>query len=588
MQATMLQATPFSLTEFFAALKRYRRSMLATFVAIALIGAAITVMLPPVFRSTATILIEQQQIPEDLVRTTISGYADQKIKVISQRVMTRSNLLQIIQKFDLYADLQKTEPMEVVVGKMRAAIDLETVSAEVVDPRSGRPTQATIAFTLSYKSISPSLSQRVTNELVSLYLNENLRSRAQLTSEASSFLESEAEKLNQQINELEKQLANFKQRNTTNLPEMSILNQQLVARVDDDLLETDRALYTVKDRIIFLTSELGRVTPESPGVGENGERVPNAIERLRALESRYVKLLALYSPGHPDVVRTQKELEGLRNGSEIRGIGAELQRKLAILQADLAAAKEKYSSEHPDVLRLQKEISRTQSALADRQNVVVSSARDSEADNPLYVQLRAQLDSAQAEVRSLQTRRIELEAKRNQLYARIAQAPQVEKNYLILTRDHDNASVKYRELKAKLMEAQLAQALETERKGERFELIEPPELPVKPIKPNRTLLFGLSIVLATIAGLGLVFIRERLDTTVRGVRGVLATAGVSPLVMIPYITIDAETRRRLKIRIALFALTLLLCGVAVLMLHLFYSPMDVMWYTLLRRLGAAG
>ncbi len=584
----MMQATQLSLSDYIAALKRQRGSMVGTFVAILLIGTAVTVMLPPVFRSTATILIEQQQIPEDLVRTTISGYADQKIKVISQRVMTRSNLLQIIQKFDLYPEMLKTEPMEVVVEKMRGAIDLGMVSAEVVDPRSGRPTQATIAFTLSYESISPNLAQQVTNELVSLYLNENLRSRAQLTSEASSFLNTEAAKLNQQINELEKQLAEFKQRNTTNLPEMGMLNQQLLERVENDLLETDRALYTVKDRIIFLSSELGRVSPESPGIGEHGERVLNSAERLRAIESRHVKLLALYSPGHPDVVRAQKELESLRNGSEIRGIGAELQKKLSMLQSDLAAAREKYSAEHPDVLRLQKEIGKTEAALMDRQSVAPSSVRDSEADNPLYVQFRAQLDSAQAEVQFLQTRRVELEAKRDQLTGRIAQAPQVEKNYLTLSRDHENASVKYRELKAKLMEAQLAQALETERKGERFELIEPPELPVKPIKPNRRLLFILAVMLAFSASFGLVFVRERLDTTVRGVTGVYAAAGVSPLVTIPYITIDQETKRQLNVRVMLFASVLLVLGGAVLAVHLLYSPIDVMWYAVLRRVGVAG
>jgi succinoglycan biosynthesis transport protein ExoP len=106
----------------------------------------VALALPPTYRSTASILIEQQEIPQDLVRSTITSYADQRIQVITQRVMTSTNLLQIIDKFDLYAEERRQEPLEFIFEAMRKDIGTEMVSADVIDPRSGRPVEATIAL----------------------------------------------------------------------------------------------------------------------------------------------------------------------------------------------------------------------------------------------------------------------------------------------------------------------------------------------------------------------------------------------------------------------------------------------------------
>ena len=129
----------------------WRRRLLLVSVAgvVALLGAAIAVLLPAVYRSNAVILIEQQEIPSELVRSTVTSFADQRIQVISQRVMTSDNLTRIIDQYDLYAAERQTEPREAILLQMRQDITMDMISADVVDPRSGRPTQATIAFSLA-------------------------------------------------------------------------------------------------------------------------------------------------------------------------------------------------------------------------------------------------------------------------------------------------------------------------------------------------------------------------------------------------------------------------------------------------------
>jgi hypothetical protein len=96
------------------------------------------------------------------------------------------------------------EPTEAVIEQLRDDVHLETVNAEVRDPRSGRAQEATIAFTLSYENQSPKLARNVANELVSLYLNENLKNRTEAAVETSQFLAEEAQKLAAKVSELEK------------------------------------------------------------------------------------------------------------------------------------------------------------------------------------------------------------------------------------------------------------------------------------------------------------------------------------------------------------------------------------------------
>ncbi|MFK5950145.1 MAG: lipopolysaccharide biosynthesis protein, partial [Methylococcales bacterium] len=207
-------------------LKRNKNKMLIIGLVAFFLTVIIAVKWPATYKSTATILIEQQEIPQDLVRSTVTSFADQRIQIISQRVMSSINLKKIVDKFGLYKEEQKTDPISIVLEKMREDINLEMVSADVIDPVSGRPTQATIAFTLSFQSKSPQKAQQVANELVSLYLNENLKRRSEIATEATSFLAIEAGKLSELMADLEKKLATFKEQNEGSLPELQTLNMQ--------------------------------------------------------------------------------------------------------------------------------------------------------------------------------------------------------------------------------------------------------------------------------------------------------------------------------------------------------------------------
>src|SRR6202012_2773265 len=161
MSATIESASPASGASLMERVRAYWRLRHAFFLVTGLLTALTIVagvVWPPTYRTGATILIEQQEIPQELVRSAITSFADQRIQVISQRVMTTQNLLTLITRYDLYPDIHANKPREVLIQRMRDDIALRMISADVIDPRSGHPTQATIAFSVGYQNESPELA----------------------------------------------------------------------------------------------------------------------------------------------------------------------------------------------------------------------------------------------------------------------------------------------------------------------------------------------------------------------------------------------------------------------------------------------
>lgn len=206
------------------------------------------------------------------------------------------------------------------------------------------------------------------------------------------------------------------------------------------------------------------------------------------------------------------------------------------------------------------------------------------ADNPAYLNLIAQKQSNSLEIASLNKRRVELHSKLQEYEKRLQNLPDIERQYFSLLRDWENTNTRYRELKEKQMEAQIAEQLERKSKGERFSVVEPPLLPEKPIKPNRPLLAALGFVLALAAAVGFVVLRASLDKSIRKPTQITEITGVPPLAVIPYLALDEEVRtnsRRVLIILAGLAAVLL---AALLLAHWLWMPLDVLWFRGLRKL----
>ncbi len=547
------------------------------------IGAALG--LPSVYQSRAVILIEQQEIPQDLVRSMVTSFADQRIQVISQRVLTNANLSSIIEKYDLYAKDRKDKPLETVVEEMRDDIAVTPISADVVDPKQGRAVQATIAFDLSFQSERAETAQRVANELVSLFLNENLRQRQETSTQTLNFLTEEGEKLRKQVADVEERLAKFKERNHDQLPELQSINLEMKNRLESDIRQVDNQISSLEQQRVYLESELAQQQPNSMLYSTTGERILGTPDRLKVLETEFTQLAARYGAGHPDVLSMRRELEALRAEVKNNDNGSELAIRLKDARAKLVSAREKYSADHPDVKRMGREVASLESQLAKSNASAPPVPVNALPDNPAYIQLKARLEATTSDLRASRAQRASLSANVMALQLGQAKAPEVEREYRTLTRDYENAQLKYQEVLAKRQEAELSNNLESEKQGERFTLIEPPVVPQKPSKPNRLAIGLLGSVLAVGGGVGSSTLAEALDQRVYGRASILRLLGVPPLAIIPNIDSTSAVRRRKRNWLLAFAASLLGLALFAIGLHLFYKPLDVLFFVIARKLG---
>ncbi len=148
----MEQQENIDLSEIKDIIIRRRWSFIVPAGAVFLLALIVALALPPVYKATSTILIEEQEIPADYVITTVTSYVEQRLQTINQRIMSTTRLLEIIDRFNLYADLRDKRTTEEIVAEMREDVMLEPISTDVVDKRTGRDMTATIAFTLSYEA----------------------------------------------------------------------------------------------------------------------------------------------------------------------------------------------------------------------------------------------------------------------------------------------------------------------------------------------------------------------------------------------------------------------------------------------------
>lgn len=614
----------FDLSQVWSAVRRRALPALITFFVITAGAIAAAFLWPPTYSSTGTILIEQQELPSDLVRSTVSTYASQRIQMTAQRVMTTEALMGIIQRYNLYPEMRRNKAREEVVATMRKATTLQMISADVIDPRNGQPTKATIAFSLSYSNRSPQLAAQVDNELVSLYLQQDIETREKTAQDAVTFLRSESARLSQDIDAQQVKIAAFKGKNKDDLPELSQLNLTDLNQAQNEILETDTQIQSLSQQLIFLDSQLAQINPTAQIFDSTGQRVQSPEDLMKSLRSQYARDSALYAPDFPDVVREKREIAALEksmHGEKPESVVNDYRRQLEEAQTQLADAKHRYAPEHPDVIRLQKLVDSLQLKVRDADKAEAAGASNgsaaaprpaggttpagnaastssagtapspsifdpnADADNPTYVQLRTQREAAVNQKKALEDKRAALQARYDDYERRLARTPAVEREYSEMLRDLSSDQNQYAEIRRKLMEADIADNLETERKGERFTLIEPPLVPDEPASPNRPLIVIFGFVAAFALALGTVLLLESLDGSVRTRQDLQQLVSVPPLAIIPIMltSIDFAARKRRRwYALGGSAATLVLAVVAV---HLFYRPLDVLWAIALRHLG---
>ncbi len=519
-------------SDYLKILKRRAWALILPFVLVVFISVVVALMLPAVYKSTANILIEQREIPEKYVTSSMTTFAEQRIQSINQRVLTSSRLLELIKQFDLYPELRKKKTIDEVIAKMQNEVVLQPVNVEVTDKKSGRTASATIAFTLSYEGENPKKVQQVANTITSLFLKEDLKVRKDQASSTSEFLKAEKDRILAQVAEYEKLLSDFKQKNVNSLPEMFQVNMQALNSTQRNIEQTKENLRSLKEKEGELTEQLANTLKdyESTQIGQKDDDE----RRLESLKMELINLKTKFSDLYPDVKKIKHEIIDLEE-------------------------KVKTSKENKD--------------------------EDDMIKNPAYVTLSSRLAGLHSDIDSVKISLKDLSKKETQYEFRLSATPAVEEKYNALLAERSVLKIKFADLQAKMMEADVAQVLESKQKGERFTLIEAARLPEKPFKPNRLAIVLIGIVLGLGAGVGIASIVEFSDSSFRDEATLARETGYPVLTEIPVIvTKDDIAKKRVK-RIGILVGILSSIIICLFLFDNFVMDFDVLFAKISRRLS---
>ena len=519
-------------------LRRRLLVMLLAFAALAGGAFAVALLLPPVFQSQARIIVESQQIPADLVRSTVTGLADERLQVIEQRITTRDVLLGLVEKFNLFSDDRARLTPTELVELMRQRIAIERFDLGSVG-RRGRPDALTIGFTVGFEDRSPQVAARVANELVTLILAEDVKSRTSRASETTRFLEREADRRRKELVAIEAQISAYKLENDSALPEKLPFLMSQLERAKNELATLDREIYATHEQQQLMELELNIREAGLAGDG-SGPSASAARQQLEALNLELARKRSVYTDTHPDVQSLRRQIASLEEqGSAIAASTAEtIEPSAASLTQDVTT---RLLSEKIDALT------------ARRAN------------------LQSKHDAVSEVIEGL-----------NQL---IVKVPEVQVQLGNLERRHENMRDSLEELSAKLDEAKLGERLELDKQAERFEVLEQPITPTEPTRPNRPVILLGGLGLAAGAALGMALLLEMLNRTVRSAADVARILGQPPLATIPYLTTVREIRRtRARVMLALL-MALMIVAAVLAAIHFAYLPLDKVGIKVLTRFG---
>lgn len=532
-------------------------------------------LLEPIYRSYATILVEEQEIPDELVSSLVGDFIDRRLDTLNRRILISDNLLRLIDRHDLYAEERDEATPTALANTMRGNVGMRILSTAVNNTETGRTGVATVAFELSFKDPDPEKAQRVTNELVSLFLETNLQERRASAEGTASFFERERLQIEQRIDQLEGELAEFQMENVDALPAQAAMRREIVTRLESDLRNFERQLQSLAQREAFLAAELSFTSPVDDRVGATSPQ--SQVELLRA---ELALATARYSPDHPDVRRLSRELRSMQaaaSSSRAAGGGggsSELRSEQQRLATELAGLRERYTAEHPDVLRTQRQLNAVEAQLS------ASTATGGAQTNPAYARYNSELNAVRSEINAIKRQQEMVRAEIATNQQALLRSPMVEAEYTALQNAVADARVQRAEMLAKESVARLGQSLETEAIGERLSLIEPPTVPLWPDFPNKKLFMLLGIVLAMGVGGGTAAAAELFDQSVRSERDVLNAVGERPLVVVPHFTPLRSPVRKFATR-GLILLAIAAAVAAVMaVVHTHYLPLDVLIFDL--------
>jgi succinoglycan biosynthesis transport protein ExoP len=424
-------------------------------------------VIPSTYRSGTLILVEQPSVPEKYVVSNIDSDIQQQLDSITQQILSRTRLLRIIDKLGLYDKERKRKSTDDLVEMMRKDIEIELSHGD--DKKLS-------AFNIYYANRDPRMAEAATSELANLFITENLEQRQKRSENTTNFLQDQLDQARAKLTAQEAKLRVFKDQHLGELPTQTQSNLQILTGLQSQLQANQDSLNRAKQQNAYLESLTNQYRAMGQG-SKPGEAGPAGLAAV------------------------DKELDQLK--------------------AQLADLTSHYTDKHPDVRKTKEQIARTEKM---RERIVAELNSPASNSNPApaptasfdpktapVLEMEGQLKANRLEIANREAEIKDEQAKIIQYQARLNMAPVMEQQFADITRDYDQSKTDYEALLAKKNQSEMSTDLEKTQQAEHFRMLDPPNLPVKPYKPNRLMLCGAGLAVGFVLGGAFAVGKEKLS-----------------------------------------------------------------------------
>jgi polysaccharide chain length determinant protein (PEP-CTERM system associated) len=460
----MLGHRTLNVADYLSILKRRWWIVAIPAIILPILAVGATYFITPEYVSTTLVLVDQQKVSGDYVKSLGVAPLDSRLAYIQTTVLSRSSLEPIINKYNLYADQHLSMDAKIELIRTKA-LKVTPVQSELARA-NGLP-----GFSISFTASDPHTAQQVCTDITGLFTSVNAKSREDSAEESTGFLQERLDDAKRSLDDQDKKIADFQKQYMGMLPSdtsgnmgvMSSMNSQLDATTQNiQSLQQGKSVYEA-----LLSAQQAQSTPS-----EVAAKAPQAEQaELDSLEAKKADLLTRYTPDYPEVKETDRRINELR--------------------AELAKA------------------------AANPQPIAPATPTPSRPESMGMVQLRAQLRGIDAQILAKQKEQNHLQSQIQAYEGRIQASPQVEEQYKELTRDYDTDQASYNSLRAEMNQAQMTTDLEHSQEGETFSLLDEATLPTDPISPKVSVFGAAGAVGGILLGLAIVALLEYRDTALR-------------------------------------------------------------------------
>jgi len=491
----MIQNRELTMDDYLGMLRRRLWVILIPALIAPALGFGISYFFPAKYTSVATVLVEGQKVPEGYVKPIFTEDLMQRVSTLQLQVLSRSHMQPVLERLGLLKGAKLDDVLDDVRKNVSITPVITDVSSSTYKKRPGKNTDVP-GFEVNYTSSDAKVAQQVCNELTSMLLEENLKSREQTAQGTTEFLSRQLDEAKKDLDEQDSKLAAFKRQYSGQLPGDSDNNMKILMGLNSQLDANTQNLNRAQQDKAYAESVLAQQVAAWKASSQSSTS-PQALEQqLAAMQSQLMQLQAKYTNDHPDVVKAKS-----------------------------------------DIASLKKRLDEVNSAKPDTSNDKASGS-----EPPEIRQLRVQIHQYDDAINAATIDQKRLQEQIRTYQGRVALSPAVEEQYKQLTRDYDTAQKFYSDLLAKKSDSEMTSSMYREQQGEQFTLANPASLPTSPSFPNRLLFAGGGLAAGLFLGLGLTLWLEMRDQAIRNELDIEAVMQLPMLISVPWLGEGDETK----------------------------------------------